>query len=379
MRYFFLFLAAAFLLAGCSNNTVEFTGTVLGGSTGKVMISNSANEVIYQADVADGKFHINKQALSQPGFYKIGALIAGNISRKHEIYLEDGSNYDINIDSKALDVYPDIKSTSQKQTELSGYYNLLKDAKAAARAKVMALDAQMRQLGDLAVTAIERSTRMQQLRNLELDANVVDMTLLFNEFIKKYPQSELTPYLMLNTEYQLNPVGYYEAFKKLSDGAKSTDAGKQLEEKLKQLTRLAAGGEAPEIEGSTPDGKAIDLKALNKKVIIVDFWRALNSQSLRDHDEMQKNMLPRYKSKGLEVVSVSFDDNRDKWLAYIKKSYMTWPQLSDLKGEASPNAENWAITKIPTYYLLDGNGRIIKRCLDYYELEVAVNDYMAKH
>jgi peroxiredoxin len=379
MRNFFFLLATAFLLAGCSNNTIEFTGTVLGGSTGKVLISNTANEVVYQADVAGGKFHINKQALIQPGFYKIGTLIAGNISRKHEIYLEDGSNYEINIDSKGLDAYPDIKSTSQKQTELSGYYNLLQDAKAAAHSKVMALDMQMQQLDDLAVTAIERSTRMQQLRNLELDANVVDMTLLFNEFIKKYPQSELTPYLMLNTEYQLNAVGYYEAFKKLSDGAKNTDAGKQLEEKLKQLTRLAAGGEAPEIEGTTPEGKTIDLKALNKKVIVVDFWRALNSQSLRDHDEMQKNMLPRYKSKGLEVVSISFDDNRDKWLAYIKKSSMTWPQVSDLKGEDSPNAENWAITKIPTYYLLDGNGRIIKRCLDYYELELAVNDYMTKH
>jgi hypothetical protein len=29
--------------------------------------------------------------------------------------------------------------------------------------------------------------------------------------------------------------------------------------------------------------------------------------------------------------------------------------------------------------LLDGYGRIIKRCLDYYELELAVNDYMTKH
>jgi peroxiredoxin len=379
MRNFFFLLAAAFILAGCGNKTVEFTGTVAGANSGKLMIRNAADDIVYQADLAGGKFHINKQALAQPGFYKVNVTAGGNISNKYEIYLEPGSNYTINIDSKALDVYPDIKSTSQKQTELSGYYNLLKDAKTAARAKVMALDAQMQQLDNLAVTAIERSTRMQQLRNLELDANVVDMTLLFNEFIKKYPQSELTPYLMLNTEYQLNPVGYYEAFKKLSDGAKSSDAGKQLEEKLKQLTRLAAGGEAPEIEGTTPEGKTIDLKALNKKVIVIDFWRALNSQSLRDHDEMQKNMLPRYKSKGLEVISVSFDDNRDKWLAYIKKSYMTWPQVSDLKGDASPNAENWAITKIPTYYLLDGNGRIIKRCLDYYELEVAVNDYMAKH
>jgi len=379
MRYFFFLLATAFFLTGCGNNTVEFTGTVLNGNTGKVLISNSSNEIVYQGEIANGKFYINRQALPSSGFYQLVYFVSGNSSKKNDIYLEPGVYYTIKVDAKDLNKYPDIKSTSKKQTELSDYHNLLAAAKASSRAKVMAFDAQMQQLGDLAVTAIERSNRLQQLRNQQLDANVVDMVAVFEAFIKQHADSEITPHLMLNTEYQLNPVGYYDVFKKLSDGAKNTDEGKVLEEKLKQLTRLAAGGEAPEIEGSTPEGKTIDLKALNKKVIVIDFWRALNSQSLRDHDEMQKNMLPRHKNKGLEVVSISFDDNRDKWLAYIKKSNMTWPQLSDLKGDDSPNAENWAITKIPTYYIVDGKGRIIKRCLDYYELEVAVNDYMRKN
>ena len=379
MRYFFFFLATAFLLTGCGNNTVEFTGTVLSGSTGKVLISNSANEIVYQAEIANGKFYINRQALPSAGFYRLVFFVGGSASKKNDIYLEPGVFYTIKLDAKNIEKYPEITSTSKKQTELSAYYDLLTAAKAESRAKVMSFDAQMHKLDDELLTFEERNTRLQQLRNQQLDANVVDMVAVFEAFLKQHADSEIVPHLMLNTEYQLNPVGYYTVFKKLSDAAKSTDEGKQLEGKLKQLTRRAAGGEAPEIDGSTPEGKTIDLKALNKKVIIVDFWRALNSQSLRDHDEMQKNMLPRYKSKGLEVVSVSFDDNRDKWLAYIKKSNMTWPQLSDLKGDDSPNAKNWAITKIPTYYILDGKGHIIKRCLDYYELEVAVNDYMAKH
>lgn len=378
MRYFLIF-AAAILLAGCGDKNVEFTGTIAGANTGKVIIRNAADEVVYDADITGGKFHINKQALQTPGFYKIGTLLSGNSSKKHEIYLEPGSTYTIDIDPKALDNYPEIKSSSKKQTELSDYYSLLKLAKTSAYAKVMALDSQMRKLDDAAITMADRSTRMQQLRNLQLDANVVDMPQLFNDLIKKHPDSELTPHLMLNTEYQLNPVGYYDVFKKLSSDAKGSDEGKELEEKLKQLTRLAAGGDAPAIEGTTPDGKTVDVKALGKKVIILDFWRALNSQSLDDHAQMAKELLPKYGAKGLGIVSVSFDDNRDKWLAYINKSNMTWPQLSDLKGDSSPNSENWAITKIPTYYLLDGNGKIIKRCLDYYELQIAVSNYMAKH
>jgi peroxiredoxin len=184
---------------------------------------------------------------------------------------------------------------------------------------------------------------------------------------------------MMNTEYQLDPAGYYKLFKTLSGDAKSTPEGEALEEKLKQLTRLTSRGDAPVIEGTTPDGKTVDLKSLNKKVILLDFWRALNSQSLGDHNDMATKLLPKYSAKGLGIVSVSLDDNRDKWTGYIAKSTMTWPQLSDLKGDESLNVQNWAITKIPTYYLLDGKGRIIKRCVDYYEAQNAVSDYMAKH
>lgn len=378
MRYFFLF-AAVLLLAGCSDNNIEFTGTLAGASTGKVMIKNAANEIVYEADIVDGKFHINKQPLTQPGFYKLSYLLSGTSSKKHEIYLERGSAYTIAVDKNSLDVYPDIKSTSKKQTELSGYYDLLRAAKADSRTKVMALDSQMQNLGEQALTAADHSTRLQELRNQQLDANVVDMAALFKTFIKKYPDSELTPYLMLNTEYQLDPAGYYQAFKMLNDDAKETPEGETLEEKLKQLTRLAAGGEAPPIEGTTPDGKTIDIKSLNKKVILLDFWRALNSQSLGDHTDMANKLLPKYSAKGLGIVSVSFDSDRDKWIAYAAKSNITWPHVSDLKGDDSPNVQNWAITKIPTYYLLDGTGHIIKRCLDYYEVQTALADYFTKH
>jgi len=379
MRNFFLFLAAAFLLTSCGDNTVEFTGTVLGSNTGKVLISNSANEIVYQTDITNGKFYIAKQALPAAGFYQLVCSSRIVAAIKNEIYLEPGVYYTIDMDARLVKEYPKITSKSKNQTDLSAYHELLKAAKESTRDKVMSLDSQMHKLDDQVLTFEERSSRMQKLRNEQLDANVVDMVAVFNAFLKQHPDSEILPHLMLNTEYQLNPVGYNEVFKKLSDAAKNTSEGKQLEEKLNQLTRLAAGSDAPELEGTTPDGKTVDLKALNKKVIIVDFWRALNSQSLRDHEEMATKLLPKYKGKGLDVVSVSFDDNKPKWERYITKSNMTWTQLCDLKGNESPNAEKWAITKIPTYYLLDGKGHIIKRCLDYYELEVAVNDYMAKH
>ncbi len=380
MRYFFLF-AAALVIAGCTNTNknVEFTGAVIGANYGKVLIANTDKDLIYQADINGGKFNINQQPLQSEGLYNISFLVGGNTSRRNDIYLEPGSTYTIETNAKAIDEYPHITSTSKKQEQLSAYNELLKTAKAGARKKVMDLDSEMRRLDEVVLTFEERSKRIQQLRNQQLDANVVNMADIFKALVKQYPDGDLIPYLMIKTEYQLNPTGYYDAFKKLSDKAKDTEAGKLLEEKLKQLSGLASGAEAPSIEGTTPDGKTIDIKALNKKVIIIDFWRALNSQSAGDHQQMAEKLLPKYQDKGLEIVSVSFDNEREKWLGYIKKSKLTWPQVSDLKGDNSPNATNWGITKVPTYYILDGSGHIIKRCLDFYELQTALDAYMAKN
>jgi hypothetical protein len=185
MRYLFLF-AAALLLAGCSDKNVEFNGTVAGANTGTVIIRNTDDEVTYQADVTGGKFHINKQALPRPGIYKLSYLLGGTLSKKYEIYLEPGSTYTVTANKDSLNLYPDIKSTSKKQIELSGYYALLKAEKARTRANVMALDAKMKQLDNEALTGIERSTLLQDLHNQQLDANVVDMVSLFKAFVKKY-------------------------------------------------------------------------------------------------------------------------------------------------------------------------------------------------
>ena len=378
MRYY-LFLILIILFAGCADNSVEFNGTIAGSTMGTVMIKDANDNIIFQADVSGGKFQLKKQPLGTPGFYTASTLLGGKSLNKFELYLEPGSAYTIAIDTAKGVIYPEITSTSKEQTALSGYYAIYMAAKAESRKQVMALDSQMQTLGDQALRPGEYDVKLQELRNRQLDANKVKMAEVFEAFIKKYPESEILPHLMINTEYQLDPVGYYNAFKKLNDDAKSSPEGKVLDEKLKQLTQLAAGGDAPPLEGSTPDGKALDIKSLNKKILLLDFWRARNSQSADDHSQMISKLLPKYAGKGLGIVSVSFDDNKDQWLAYIAKGNLNWPQIADLKGDSSPNAEAWGITKIPTYYLLDGSGHIIKRCIDYYEVQTALKDYMAKH
>ncbi len=58
---------------------------------------------------------------------------------------------------------------------------------------------------------------------------------------------------------------------------------------------------------------------------------------------------------------------------------INWIQVSDLKGNDSPNTKNWAITTIPAYYLLDKKGRIIEREIPFASIKDKVDAYLAAH
>ena len=54
---------------------------------------------------------------------------------------------------------------------------------------------------------------------------------------------------------------------------RKTPEGTEEGDKLGDLVKLMAGATAPPLAGKTLDGKTFDPKSLNKKVILVEFWR----------------------------------------------------------------------------------------------------------
>src|SRR5258705_6782174 len=67
----------------------------------------------------------------------------------------------------------------------------------------------------------------------------------------------------------------------------------------------------------------------------------------------------KYSEQGLEIVSVSLDDNKKEWLDAIKKDNMTWINVSELKGWKTTIAKNYFISGIPFTFLVDKNRKII--------------------
>jgi hypothetical protein len=376
MKYLGL-IFIAFLFVGCdrSQGDIEFTGTVNGIST--VVIRDQSNNNLYTADIQSGKLTISKRFLKSSGYYKLMYAGTSGSTRNVEIYLEPGS-YTLNIDINKINNYPSITSTSKIQTQLSAYNALADSLTAEGRKKVVSLNSKLNNLKDTVLRPGEYTTMVDKFQTEELKANQFDGLNVLKTFISRYPDNEIAAHIMLKMDYQDDPAAHAKVFETFSSAAKSSDEGKELEGKLKQLSKLAPGS-APAIAGNTADGKTFDIKSLNKKIILLDIWRSSNGTSRDNHLHIQNDILQMYGNKGLGVVSISFDTEKDKWLAAIDHDNMKWPQVSDLKGDDSPNADAWGVKSIPTYYLLDGQGRIIERITAFSDVRTALDDYFTKH
>jgi hypothetical protein len=364
MKYLSLILLIAFFYGCKSSQTgdIEISGTAKNATYGSVIIKDIAKNLVFKADIRNSKFAV-KGYLQYSGYYKMifATPATKGITREVEVYLEPGS-YTIDIDPNFINDYPNISSTSEAQKQLSAF---------------IAINQQMKGGGDEVNenTNIEEINRLQQA---EIKASRVDPLVPFNAFMKKYPDNEIAAHLMLGMDYQNDPENYYKMFQKVSAAAKATEDGKTLEAKLKELSGLAPGSQMPRIEGTTPTGETLDIKAMHKKLLLIDFWRSTNGTS-RDNHKLIIGQLLQLTTQGFGVISVSFDTNRDKWLSAVEKDKMKWTQISDLKGDESKNGATWGIKSIPAYYLVDGEGRIVKRIADFNDVPAAVDEYFKSH
>jgi thiol-disulfide isomerase/thioredoxin len=150
---------------------------------------------------------------------------------------------------------------------------------------------------------------------------------------------------------------YIEAF-----ASKDPASAASMQQEIQQLKAFMTGGVAPEF--SQPDTSGVDLKLsdLRGKVLLVDFWASWCGPCRRENPNVVQ-MYNKYKDKGFDILGVSLDSNRDKWLDAIAKDGLIWRHVSDLKGWSNAVAQQYGVNSIPHTILLDREGKIIARGL----------------
>ena len=154
---------------------------------------------------------------------------------------------------------------------------------------------------------------------------------------------------------------YVDRFEK-DYAAAYPEVASTLRTKMKSLAALAPNAEAPLFEQAKSDGTPLVLKDLRGKVLLIDFWASWCGPCRRDNPHVRA-LYDKYKDHGFDILGVSLDSDRTRWLDAIEKDGLIWHHCSDLKGWQNAAAKLYGVSSIPHTVLLDAEGKIIARKL----------------
>ncbi len=378
MKKYNILLAATLLLTACGNNTeLTFTGKAPGLSNAVFAVKDAQGNSLIGENITGGAF-AGKTILENTGYGRMSVNKNGDKNNNEfEVYLEPGA-YTVEVDANKLSNYPKVTSPSSIQKELSAYYATRDELGSSAVAAFNELDGKANSVDAKKITAQEYRDLLDRLSKARLRLEEIKFDALKN-YAQANPQSSITAHIRSELEFKNDPAAYKAIYDNLSSAAKNSDEGKALGEKLNMLMKVQPGSTAPGIAGTTPDGKTFDPKALDKKIYLVDFWKAGNDLSRSNHNEIRDQLMKHLNMSKVGFISISMDNKKDWWTKAIADDKVTWPQYSDLKGNDSANGTNWMIPKIPCYFLVDDNWKIIERDVDFARAETSIRTYLDKH
>ena len=157
---------------------------------------------------------------------------------------------------------------------------------------------------------------------------------------------------------ELNLADTRRLYDSMGEGAKNSPSGRIMLERIQRMEKVTQGRKAPDFTLPDLNGNMVTLSKVNAKVKIVDFWASwcgpcrLNNPSL-------KRMYEQYHDKGLEIVSVSLDNVKERWLKAVKQDGLPWINVSSLKGWQCEVARTYDVKAVPAIYILDDENHII--------------------
>lgn len=192
--------------------------------------------------------------------------------------------------------------------------------------------------------------------------------------IAENPNSTGSAFVLDRYGKALTPEDALACYEQLAPNVQDSYYGKSAKSQIQGALLSKEGAVVQDFSLLNAAGESVSFSSFKGKYVLLDFWASWCGPCIAEFETLRE-VYKHYKGKAaFEIVSISTDKSEAAWLAALKTQQLPWVQMHDTIGDNTVAVGRFAVTALPTTFLINPKGEIVAKNLRGQELE----DYLKK-